>query len=182
MTGSVGSASPEHLFGVAVRTARQARDWSQEALATKLAEAGISVGGQSGVARIERGERPTRLNEAIGIASFLGIDLAIFSEPEAQKTEAENLSTALTHVMHNLRRVEAEIQVLVGELNRAHQVVGDLDRRLKKRVESRENWVRQRDAIVHGLLEKGDARVRTEIHRLMSHEEWREKVKRYGDR
>jgi hypothetical protein len=70
------AGNPEEIFGAQVRSARLARGWSQEALAERLAAVGIQVGGQSGVARIERAERPTRLNEVVAISSFLTIDRA----------------------------------------------------------------------------------------------------------
>lgn len=68
--------SPEKRFAAAVRQAREARGWSQEALARELASIGLAVGGQSGVARIERADRPTRLNEVVQIAQLLGLDLS----------------------------------------------------------------------------------------------------------
>lgn len=181
MTDSVGSASPEVLFGIAVRAARQARGWSQEALAVKLAEAGIGVGGQSGVVRIERGERPTRLNEAMGIAAFLEIDLAIFSQP-TDGTEAEQLSAELGVVQYRLRRLEAEMQAISGERERAKALAVDLERRLKKLTAVRETLRAQRAEIIHGLRETGDARMHRELDMLEGSDRWREREKRYGDR
>jgi len=71
----------ESEFAAAVRQARTVRGWSQERLATEFARAGVNVGGQSGVARIERGERPTRLDEVAAIARLLGIELHIGGDP-----------------------------------------------------------------------------------------------------
>lgn len=68
--------TPEQWFGAAVRQAREQRGLSQSALAETFAAEGIPVGGQSGVARIEAAERPTRFNEIVGIARLLSLDLA----------------------------------------------------------------------------------------------------------
>lgn len=65
----------EEAFGAGVRQARERRGWTQETLAAELVRVGLSVGGQSGVARIEKAERPTRLNEVVLIAQFLDLTL-----------------------------------------------------------------------------------------------------------
>lgn len=72
-TSERDSGTPLERFGLAVKAARMARGWSQEALAEVL-----PVGGQSGVARIESGVRPTNLDEIVEISSLLGLDAREF--------------------------------------------------------------------------------------------------------
>ena len=126
VTGSVELPSPEHRFGRAVRLAREARGWSQETLNLQLANNGLHVGGQSGVARIERAERPTRLNEATRIAKFLGIDMNTIYEPNEQLSdedaqaafdEMDQLGAALRE---NNRRWQ-ELRLAQGELQAEQQ-------------------------------------------------------------
>lgn len=105
----MADSTPELMFGAAVRAARQARGWSQERLASHLQDAlGWGVGGQSGVARMESGERPTRLNEAVEIARWLG-----FSLPTPED-DLVDLEVRLTE--ERLRLVEADAERLRNRL------------------------------------------------------------------
>lgn len=94
-----------------MRSARVGRGWSQEVLADRLAEAGINVGGQSGVARIERGARPTRFNEVVSIARFLEIDL--------NDLGADVSPSAVASVAVEIRRLKAEVEELTTALQSA---------------------------------------------------------------
>lgn len=96
-----------------MRSARVARGWSQETLAAQFAEAGISVGGQSGVARIEQGIRPTRLNEVMAIARFLGIDIA--------NLDADVSPAAVANIAVDIKRINSEIAELDTALEAAEQ-------------------------------------------------------------
>jgi transcriptional regulator with XRE-family HTH domain len=108
--------TPEEAFGAAVRQARERRGWSQETLAAELLRRGLSVGGQSGVARIEQAQRPTRLNEVVLITQFLDLTLDLGGDwaplpgtPEELKTD--RLLTEIRDLLTELVtpvRVEAE--------------------------------------------------------------------------
>jgi len=67
--------SVEQQFGRSVRDARARLGWSQTELAKQLQAAGVANFHQTTVARLEKGERPTRLDEAAGIAVVLGISI-----------------------------------------------------------------------------------------------------------
>lgn len=74
-TDDVGYVGAEVHLGTEIRAAREARGWSQEKLAAEMAQhIGVKLG-QSGVVRLEKGERPTRLGEALAIMRFLKIDM-----------------------------------------------------------------------------------------------------------
>jgi transcriptional regulator with XRE-family HTH domain len=64
--------SPEDQFRLRMRDARERAGMTQAQLTAQLAQGGIDID-PSGVARIERGERSPRLNEASAIAAILGI-------------------------------------------------------------------------------------------------------------
>lgn len=125
VTGSVDYVSPEEQFGAQVRAAREAKGLSQEALATELANAGINVGGQSGMARIEKGARPTRLNEVVAIAQFLQIDisainadvieLATDEEVEAAIEELVDLETKLASLRTATEHLDQVREILEGQ-------------------------------------------------------------------
>jgi transcriptional regulator with XRE-family HTH domain len=110
VTGSVEYESPEDAFGAAVRRSRERKGWSQEALAARLADAGINVGGQSGVARIEKGQRPTRLNEAVAIAQFLEINLTRVYASRGMGPTLEDYGTVDTpSLLEGKRQLETHI-------------------------------------------------------------------------
>ncbi|MEV1170132.1 helix-turn-helix transcriptional regulator [Nonomuraea sp. NPDC049784] len=64
----------EKAFGAALRDRRQRRNWTQQDLADKVAELGVTLH-QSAIARIEAGARPVRLHEALVLARVLVVDL-----------------------------------------------------------------------------------------------------------
>ena len=65
-----------------MRAAREARGWSQGALAGHAQHYLYGAFDQSAVARIEAGDRRLRLNEAVIIARLLDIDLRAIERPE----------------------------------------------------------------------------------------------------
>jgi transcriptional regulator with XRE-family HTH domain len=132
VTGSVGSSSPEQRFGYAVRDAREKRGLSQEALAGALAEAGINVGGQSGVARIEKGLRPTRLNEVVDIAQHLDIDLTSISAAGiriASREDADSAIAELAKIMADRDQWQAVRDPIVETLEQLDAQIAAIDRR-----------------------------------------------------
>lgn len=79
---TVTEPTPEQLFGQHVRAARLERGWTQEALAVAILEAhGIDLP-QSGIHRIESGERAARLNEVVAIAQVLRLKISEYQAPE----------------------------------------------------------------------------------------------------
>jgi len=68
--------TPDELFGLAVKQLRENEGWTMSELATRLSDAGLTNFHPTTVARMERGERPVRLSEAVVIAGLfdLGVD------------------------------------------------------------------------------------------------------------
>lgn len=118
-----------------MRTARQIRGWSQETLAAELGKIGINVGGQSGAARIERGERPTRLNEVIAIADFLDIDmnmnLAVYRY-KINNEETADYDKALEETVASLMEIEREIKDVNEQVETMHAEVAQAQSMLKR--------------------------------------------------
>lgn len=74
-------STPEQVLGNQVRDIRERLGWSQETLARRLREvSGIDLH-QSAIARLERGERAIRFNEAIGLGQVLSIDMSRYGGP-----------------------------------------------------------------------------------------------------
>ncbi len=89
---------PEEDFGAQVREARKARGWTQETLARRLREEGGIDLSKTAIVRLEKGERPTRLNEVVALARVLEIPLGYAERPlrtaREYETAKENLDLA----------------------------------------------------------------------------------------
>lgn len=74
----IGDEKPgtEREFLAAVVRGRTARRWSQERLAKEMTQRGIRMS-QSEVSRIERGQQPLLIGEAMVLSDLLGIELHI---------------------------------------------------------------------------------------------------------
>jgi len=108
--------TPEARFGVAVRAARTARGWSQDALADRLREGwGIDLSLHI-VGRIELATRPTRLDEAVALASLLGLDLATFGKLDTPENEVGRLRIENAELR---RRIDVARSALVDVETRA---------------------------------------------------------------
>lgn len=64
--------NPDELFGLEVQAQREDKGWSMTEFASMLSEAGLKNFHPTTIGRLERGERPVRLNEAVVIAKVLG--------------------------------------------------------------------------------------------------------------
>ncbi len=67
---SVHAQQPSEVVGGRVRAFRKRRGWSQERLAERLREVGVSLG-QSNVARLENGKRAVTVDDLYGLALAL---------------------------------------------------------------------------------------------------------------
>lgn len=81
----------DEKFCQSMRELREALEWSQSRLADELNKAGLSEFYPATVRRIELGERPVRLGEALIISQVMGSTLdemlGQYSEPEFQRFE-----------------------------------------------------------------------------------------------
>lgn len=140
--------SAEEAFGAQVRLAREARDWSQEGLARHLRDAsGISVD-QAAIARLERGKRAIRLNEASALARVLGLDLKPYGDAVAELSEETYRET-----VEELERTRALEEKASKALAGARQVVGTRERDVTRLREQRmrlEEAIRAYEERKHG--------------------------------
>jgi transcriptional regulator with XRE-family HTH domain len=105
------------LFGKRVREERDRRGWSQEELAKRLTDKGITVY-PSTIAKIEseRKPRPARLAEAIGVADLFGMTLDnLLGRPD---------DSTLTFALATLCSYAGDAQ---GHIHRALEVSTDID-------------------------------------------------------
>lgn len=137
VTGSVDSVSIERAFGAAVRSAREARGWSQAELADRLVrDVGLSVGGQSGMARVEQGVRPTRLNEVASIARYLGIDLSrllsagdtVFSSNDPSEEEIHRAIREHKYLLKTIEQLDLRIENAKANIARLSLQLEDAQR------------------------------------------------------
>jgi transcriptional regulator with XRE-family HTH domain len=88
----------EPVLGGRVRALREAREWSQETVAQRMAEAGFSWR-QTTVAKTEAADRPIRVNEAVALADLFGVDLDSLVRPDlhplVQRVQRERSILAL---------------------------------------------------------------------------------------
>jgi transcriptional regulator with XRE-family HTH domain len=140
--------SAEEAFGAQVRLAREARDWSQEALASHLRYAsGVSVD-QAAIARLERGKRAIRLNEASALARVLGLDLQPYGDAVAELSEETYSET-----VEELEQIRALEDKASKALAGARQAVSARERDVTRLREQRvrlEEAIRAYEARQHG--------------------------------
>jgi transcriptional regulator with XRE-family HTH domain len=89
-------------FGRRVRAERERRRISQQQLVVRLAEAHHLRWHQTTVAKVENGDRPVRLSEALAIAGVLDVSLADLLDdpdaPAARQRRSERLQARLDEV------------------------------------------------------------------------------------
>ena len=118
--GNDGSVAAK-AFGRWVRDLRNARGWTQEAFAERLAAAGYPLH-QTSIAKLESGSRPTPLDEVGAIARIFGVDHAALlgavlfgdsAEDEAVRRlelrEIELRQVAITEERDAMKRRHAEL-------------------------------------------------------------------------
>lgn len=129
----------ERLIGVSIHLQRDAVNMSQKELADRLSEFGFSIQ-QSAIAKIEKGTRPLRVSELVGIAHALGIpwqSLMVAGEnygsfakdPVARLQERINANSLLSEAMmeSELRHIKEFLEQyteILGNTKAAEQLLG----------------------------------------------------------
>jgi transcriptional regulator with XRE-family HTH domain len=120
--------NPDELFGLEVQAQREEKGWSMTEFAGMLSEAGLTNFHPTTVGRLERGERPVRLSEAVVIAGVLGSKLDdLVVEPLSGDEDAKWTITAIEGVSKRAARylhsvdsyretLKGQLQVLESEL------------------------------------------------------------------
>lgn len=75
----------DKIFGRRVERLRERNGWSQTELARKMKERGFDAFHQTTISRVEKGERPVRLGEAVAFADIFGRPLeSMLAAPSAE--------------------------------------------------------------------------------------------------
>lgn len=113
-----GSTSINARFGEAVRRSREALEWTQGDLANRLSKVLGKPVAQSTVARLEKGSRPTPLNEVFALAAVLGVSVqSLLPSPDPfdellrpLDLMSSNLSSELMKVWDRSAAVQRELE------------------------------------------------------------------------
>ncbi|WP_053004855.1 helix-turn-helix domain-containing protein [Kocuria sp. SM24M-10] len=106
---------PNAAFGVKVRELREAHGWNQSELARRMVERGWDKYSQVAVKRTENAERAVRLDEALTLASVLGVPLSALL---GQGGEGGDVERAL-QIGDRIRDLQGELVAKAHELERA---------------------------------------------------------------
>lgn len=107
MTAATGA-----LFAEWLKAARTAAGLSQHKVAAALRAQGFSVFRQSAVAKIESGDRPVRLDEAVAMAELFGttIDVALGLKPDSPESFTSHVLARRTDLLQQIQAlVDAEL-------------------------------------------------------------------------
>lgn len=96
----------EHHFSKALKDLRKSRDWSQSQLEKMLAEKGIHLHWTT-IAKIEKGERSVRIDEAAAIADLF--DTSVDALLGRQLPDDSTLTFAITTLLGYVRDADNQI-------------------------------------------------------------------------
>lgn len=106
------------MFGVSVKQARERRAWSQSELARQMNDAGWPKYSQVAVSRTEDGTRAVRLDEALAIATVLGLqleDLLVLGQEERDLKQSMDMYSASGGILEaDVKRAE-EMRLLLRQ-------------------------------------------------------------------
>lgn len=107
----------DELFGLEVQAQREDKGWSMTEFATRLSNAGLTNFHPTTIGRMERGERPVRLSEAVVIGQVLGSRLDdLIVEPLIGDESLTAACDALDEARRVARTVEASIDFWTREV------------------------------------------------------------------
>jgi transcriptional regulator with XRE-family HTH domain len=105
-------ADTNQVFTAWLKSTRTAAGLSQQKVADALKAQGFTVFQQTTVAKIERGERPVRLDEAVAFAGLFGatLDVALGLKPDdSQSFTSRDLARRTSLLQQISSLVEAEL-------------------------------------------------------------------------
>lgn len=106
------SAAANTAFTAWLRATRKETRMSQREVAEALKAAGFPVFRQTTVAKIERGDRPVLLDEAVAIAGFFGttLDVALGLKTDTQAVESRTRLATRTSLLMQIREsIDSEL-------------------------------------------------------------------------
>lgn len=121
------SPEPEKLAGLEIRRLREARGWSQQELARRMASFGYQWH-QTMIARIEAGSRPLRVNELTDFAALFGVTILDLTIPKVSLEDAAD----------EIARLEPELKAAAEKFESAEKAVDIKAGRLKELTDARD--------------------------------------------
>lgn len=110
----------EATVGRNVRRLRTERGMSQGQLGKLLSEYGFEKMTQTTVAKLELGQRPTRVNEVAGIAHLFGVTVdGLLTDPDASPAAKSELETRYEQVVRDLNFAQYREREVIQALNEA---------------------------------------------------------------
>ncbi|WP_404314361.1 multiprotein-bridging factor 1 family protein [Prescottella equi] len=109
-------------FGDILRERRTARGLSQRSLAERMSELGVKVDATA-ITRMENGQREAKLNEALALADYFGIDLA--SVPYLAEGQGRlTWQGLMDEMVHGFYKTRLEIREFLDVAGYAHSGFG----------------------------------------------------------
>jgi transcriptional regulator with XRE-family HTH domain len=125
-------------FGKRVKAERVARKWSQAQMATLLSDSGVPMIHATTIAKIEAGDRPTRIDEATAIADLFDISLDALLGREGMEDEPSRAMTLPADEAAQLMPEVLEMRERISRAYRPLQALGIAE--LEGRVFSGDQW------------------------------------------
>lgn len=118
--------TPEAVVGRRVKALREARGWSQQELAMRMADTGFSWR-QTTVAKTEGADRPIRVNELVHLAAIFGSTVCGLLGSGGHEAELRTLaSSADEHLDETLRRAAVAAEELAEAGSKARQLIAEM--------------------------------------------------------
>jgi transcriptional regulator with XRE-family HTH domain len=144
---------PERVLAAQVRAFREKLGMTQEQVAREMSARG-PVMRQSTIAKIEAGQRPVRVNEAVMLAAILHCDLAALLTDPGQRDRRDDLAAARDAERELLGLVLQAVQKL-EEHRAAHVTAGHALREAEIRAEALQIRYTEAQARAEALAAEG---------------------------
>lgn len=117
------------MFGAAVKRARERYGWNQPELARRMNDAGWPKYSQVAVSRTEDGSRAVRLDEALALASVLGVqleDLLTLGEAERDLKQSMDMYHRAGDILEaDVRKADETLHFLQMDVEAANERLND---------------------------------------------------------
>lgn len=98
------------------RSLRERLGWSQATLAQRARDGGLDGFHQTTVARVENGQRPLRLSEAIVLSKVLGISVEDLASTSSVPQHLRALSVEIVDAQQRANAAQAEVEIKSADL------------------------------------------------------------------
>jgi transcriptional regulator with XRE-family HTH domain len=167
MTGQATDQAEER-FASNVRSARERAGLSQEAVASRMRDAGFDVFRQQTIAAIESGSRSVRLGEALALGRIVGSDMSSLVRPQGMLREAWRLLDSANAVLGASDLITEGARKLVHARKRLDRAMAEVERAGLEEALAEEMFTARRAAAVETM-----SVLRTLAEELVSPARWR---------